>query len=295
MKTATLPSNLHSCCGGRLAGFVALGLAALLGSAVAPAQAVSPISRPATPAAGARPQAAAAPTQNSEEEKSEAKPDDANHHGITVHGHWKIDIKNPDGSLASTREFENSLADAGALLSNLLAGSAVGGERGVVIYLNDGYSPCAPLINSEGSIPATGSGGGGCVIAESSTGYWSSAYTCASNSALCSYNLNVSLSSDVGGSDLVLSGSLVAPLGLGVGGAIITRVATVITGCSSGAGYAVVTPAQCHAGTLPSGSTVGNLQTGTSNLPFTYVDVSSSELVVNSGQTIQVSVTLRFS
>lgn len=33
--------------------------------------------------------------------------------GIKVHGHWTIEIRNPDGSLASHSEFENSLADSG--------------------------------------------------------------------------------------------------------------------------------------------------------------------------------------
>src|ERR1035438_8313432 len=29
--------------------------------------------------------------------------------GIKVHGHWVIEIRNPDGSLASRHEFENAL------------------------------------------------------------------------------------------------------------------------------------------------------------------------------------------
>jgi hypothetical protein len=46
--------------------------------------------------------------------------------GIKVHGHWTIVVKNADGSLASTHEFENALVTAtgiggGSLLSGLLA------------------------------------------------------------------------------------------------------------------------------------------------------------------------------
>jgi hypothetical protein len=41
--------------------------------------------------------------------------------GIKVHGHWTIDVKNPDGSVASHREFENALAGGGTLLSRILA------------------------------------------------------------------------------------------------------------------------------------------------------------------------------
>jgi len=41
--------------------------------------------------------------------------------GIKVHGHWTIDVKNPDGSLASHNEFENALlADGAGELSKLL-------------------------------------------------------------------------------------------------------------------------------------------------------------------------------
>lgn len=42
--------------------------------------------------------------------------------GIKVHGHWTIDVKNADGSLASHHEFENALtSDGAASLSRLLA------------------------------------------------------------------------------------------------------------------------------------------------------------------------------
>jgi len=32
------------------------------------------------------------------------------HEGIKVHGHWTIEVRNPDGTLADRREFENSLS-----------------------------------------------------------------------------------------------------------------------------------------------------------------------------------------
>jgi len=35
------------------------------------------------------------------------------HEGIKVHGHWVVDIRNRDGSLASRHEFENALITAG--------------------------------------------------------------------------------------------------------------------------------------------------------------------------------------
>jgi hypothetical protein len=47
--------------------------------------------------------------------------------GINVHGHWTIEIRKPDGTLVSHREFENSLVvSAGSqVLSQLLAGQSI--------------------------------------------------------------------------------------------------------------------------------------------------------------------------
>ena len=49
--------------------------------------------------------------------------------GIKVHGHWTIEVKNPDGKLVTHREFENSLVYNGGalLLPALLSGTAVSG------------------------------------------------------------------------------------------------------------------------------------------------------------------------
>ena len=43
--------------------------------------------------------------------------------GIAVHGHWTIEVRNPDGTLADRREFENSFrCDKGSqLMSNVLS------------------------------------------------------------------------------------------------------------------------------------------------------------------------------
>jgi hypothetical protein len=55
-----------------------------------------------------------------------AKPDArGKSEGIKVHGHWVIEIRNPDGSLASRHELENALTTGGqaALARLLLPGS----------------------------------------------------------------------------------------------------------------------------------------------------------------------------
>jgi hypothetical protein len=59
-------------------------------------------------------------TGAAEKEEPRGGPSD----GIKVHGHWTIDVKNPDGSLASRHEFENALDGTGAAtLSRLLTHS----------------------------------------------------------------------------------------------------------------------------------------------------------------------------
>lgn len=46
--------------------------------------------------------------------------------GIKVHGHWTIVVRNPDGSLASRREFENALQDTRGLTFSLARRNSVG-------------------------------------------------------------------------------------------------------------------------------------------------------------------------
>ena len=55
----------------------------------------------------------AASAQNAEKAKPKvaaAKPSGGPQEGIKVHGHWIIDVRNPNGTLASHTEFENALS-----------------------------------------------------------------------------------------------------------------------------------------------------------------------------------------
>jgi hypothetical protein len=61
--------------------------------------------------------------------------------GITVHGHWTVDVLNPDGTLAEHREFENSIAPEGqGILTSILAGTLTVGRWSIML---DG-SPAHP-------------------------------------------------------------------------------------------------------------------------------------------------------
>jgi hypothetical protein len=67
---------------------------------------------------------------------------------IKVHGHWTIEVRNPDGSLATHREFENALAFDGPLnLATALGRAAtVGLWRLEVDFANYPAGPC--IFNS---------------------------------------------------------------------------------------------------------------------------------------------------
>ena len=69
-----------------------------------------------TAAASAPNAAVKAPATAQEEENTAAagKPDG---NGIKIHGHWVLEVKNPDGKLVDRREFNNSLVTGGTYLS----------------------------------------------------------------------------------------------------------------------------------------------------------------------------------
>ena len=49
------------------------------------------------------------------------------HEGIQVHGHWTIEVRNSDGTLAEKREFENAYAGNTFLAGMLARKNSVGG------------------------------------------------------------------------------------------------------------------------------------------------------------------------
>jgi len=70
--------------------------------------------------------------------------------GIQVHGQWTIEVRNPDGTMASHHDFENALHSTGATaLSKLLARSVSVGQWEV--YLEGGSNAC--MYNSSLATP----------------------------------------------------------------------------------------------------------------------------------------------
>ena len=87
------------------------------------------------------------------------KPQDAN---LTVHGHWTMDIRNPDGSGAHRVEFENALAsgEGQLLLGTLLGGSMVPSDWAILL------SSTGNLCPADGNPPATATP---CILVQSLT------------------------------------------------------------------------------------------------------------------------------
>ncbi|HTW79048.1 MAG TPA: hypothetical protein VME23_05800 [Terracidiphilus sp.] len=156
---------------------------------------------------------AAAPT--TQKTKAAESADNGLKTGIKVHGHWVIDVKNPNGKLISHHEFENALEQAtgGPTIAQILGGTAVAGEFAIALPV-----PC-----SSDSICILGETGGVSPsdLAVNITNDVSSAFGNAPNfscvgqpAAACTNSLNVSVS----GGSIVLQGSVVAVASGSIGG-----------------------------------------------------------------------------
>jgi len=140
------------------------------------ARAQQPAAAPVRPAAAAAAVAAAPRAVPSSKEAEPPASNSAGHQGIRVHGHWVLQVKNPDGTLGERREFENSLTTLNAtatllatgdqLLGLLLSGNAAAGDPAVV------FSNAVPAGNPEaecflfqnGGPPAFTPGGAACGV-----------------------------------------------------------------------------------------------------------------------------------
>lgn len=106
-------------------------------------------------------------------EVDEAKPSGAPREGIKVHGHWTIDVRNPDGTLASHHDFENSLQNTGgAALSSSLARTSVIGSWKVAL-LTSSAAVIGSLSETFGNLtagaPTSGPNNGNLVLSGSFT------------------------------------------------------------------------------------------------------------------------------
>ena len=180
--------------------------------------------------------------------------------GVKVHGHWVIDVKNPDGTLAQHREFENSLTNANVMVS-LLYGNEVPAD--FVVLLGGSTPPCAPGTST---YP--------CVIVHNLSSFPASAI-CGTFYCVTGLTVTPTLGQNPA---LVLAGSLTATQA-----GSISSVSTEIGLCGS--------PSSTQTTTSPSSCAAGNNGYGYSGLTGTGI----TAVPIINGQIIQVTVTITFS
>jgi hypothetical protein len=204
------------------------------------------------------------------------------HEGIGVHGHWTIEVKNPDGTLARHVEFENGLCigSGDQLLAQMLGGGgAVGGWE---IKLGN------PSIPTGTPGPACGGvldlGGSLLFILEQNNDSGSTSGTCAAvhsafSTIYCFPTLNPPTT---GGNSVSLSGQFTVP----TGSTQITAVGTEVSSCTG----TPLSGSQCLTGSAG----VGGSSTDFTGAYLTGVAPMPAAITVVAGQSVSVNVQLSF-
>jgi hypothetical protein len=230
----------------------------------------------AVAAVAATPVATSSTSKAAEQENETSAPRKPGSEGIKVHGHWVIDVKNPDGTVIEHRDFQNSLQDQGQLLTLLISGYVVTGGYGIVLVGN----VCPPV---GGGVNTTN-----CFLPQNPSainalGECGMPYNCYGGMTL-TVNYN---SPTPPANSLVFSGTVTAPQA-----GTITAVQTAYQTCatSSGSsgnpnGLSAANPNTCLTAGGSDGGTVGTF-TGTTLSPA---------LNLTAGQILQVTVTISFS
>ncbi len=191
--------------------------------------------------------------------------------GMKMHGHWVIDVKNPDGTLVEHRDFQNSLsASAQGILIGLLAGGFTPGDYMIAMGAQTGNAPCVAVFQFCGiahnltTSPATN---------------YCSAYYCSGN---LTYGFNYGTLFS-GPYSFVMSGSITANQAgtIGTVYTIYNACANVPVGTNP-TGPLAITPAACVTNTV--NNWVGPLSAA-----------AITPVTVANGQIIQVTVTITFS
>jgi hypothetical protein len=196
--------------------------------------------------------------------------------GLKVHGHWVINVRNPDGTLVQHREFDNSIENsAQGFMVGLLSGYMIPGDWMIVLGAQSGAGPCngptyqfCGFVHNLNTYPALG---------------YCGVYYCTGSTLSYTYNFGTGFA---GPFSIVLNGTITSNQTGTVG-----TVFTLISECAN-IGYSSTTnpssietssPATCVTQTTPQ-PWYG---------PFT--DTNITPVAITSGQLIQVIVTITFS
>jgi len=185
--------------------------------------------------------------------------------GIKVHGHWVIDVRNPDGSLASHLEFENRLALPGdepfGGAGNRILAALLGRANSVGVWEVQLHGINVDLCQDLGAPVVNG-----CVITEPL------AATVAAN-----YFKNLTMTTDLQAGTVTLKGTAKANSCQGCGPLPVTHVNTALRTCA---------PASA-----PSSPCTANQNGGV----FTKTEVPDPKPLVNFNQSVDVTVIISFS
>jgi hypothetical protein len=309
---------------------VVAAVLALLGAQIAPAQQAMPAANgtqglaalhAASPASTTG--AAAKPAAAQEEDKNApaaGKPDGG---GIKIHGHWVLEVKNPDGKLVERREFNNSLVTGGAyvsgdqLLAAILTGDLTPGGFAVALITGStaGQDPTS-LCYSYATAPSTPPAVGCFTLLDSSTIFpdwlFGKAYS-SNNPPLGGEEQGLTTSVNFAPTvSIVVSGNFT----VGAGMAPIAAVQTWMLGCGNStnafgpnytnegdytqalnARFTGSNQPELQSGVAPSACTQAKVAVGVATPigVLTSTAVPGGPLTVTTGQIITIQVTLSFS
>ena len=192
--------------------------------------------------------------------------------GLKMHGHWVIDVKNPDGTVVEHRDFQNSLSGgAQGILIGLLAGYYTPGDYMIVLGGSGGAGPCTATFQFCGIVRS--------LTTQPALGYCG-AYYCGTGLTY-SYNFGTNFG---GPYSMVLAGSITSNQTGQIGTVYsLYGVCSSVVSPTNPSTLVTTSPAACQA--TPSNSWYGPLSSTTLGSPIAVVN----------GQIIQVSVTITFS
>jgi len=216
---------------------------------------------------------------------AEKPPAKGQHEGIKVHGHWIIEVKNPDGSVDRHVEFENALCitnsnlngyGGDALLTLLLTGFAPAGGWEVQL----GNAPIPTGANPGPACGASGVPGLLFVLEQSNDGSSSANGSCLATPNSCFPTLNPPAVNPNFYNSFTLSGQFTVPQG--AASTQITTVGTVLRTCGAND-----TPANCLGSTNTSVvQFTGAYLTGVAPLP--------PPVPITAAQSVSVNVQFSF-
>jgi hypothetical protein len=210
------------------------------------------------------------------------------HEGIHVHGHWTIEVRNPDGKLVSHTEFENSLisGEGDALLAQLLTGGQTLGNW--LVFLNTSALPPNSYPYSQPG-PCGTSGVSACILGQSGSSAFTQTLspitptTCATNGN-CFSTLSVSVTG-ANRNEVQLTGTATADTSGSIGS--VTSLANTCYGEGGTGSLSSASPSTCFSVSSTS-STIALYDD-----PFTSATLSAP-VSVSAGQMIAVTVLISF-